>query len=383
MTMTDTQKKLARIRGQARAVFVDRAEVIDGLLKGMLACEHVMLVGPPGTAKSALARVLCNAILNAKFYTAMVGKTTTPEQFFGPWSLRGLKQDRYVRKYRGYLPTAHVAHLDEVFRASAASLDTLLKVIEERRFDTGEGEIDVPLRLVVGTTNTVPQSEELAAFWDRFALRYYVGRLRSRDDLLSLLGIQGEPSITETITLAELDQAVQETAQVAIPAHVLERMADVVITLRDSGYDVSERTMRKALKIMRAHAYLNGRSEVGVADLVVLADVAWDEPEQQPRILLAVLNASCPSLAKAREAADAAEEMVRGIPSYDGQNAPDVAAAGGLARQELQKLHADVQGAIVQAGDDGERESLEYEAGRITSALHEAGRLMAAFLPGV
>ena len=119
MTQTQTQQQIQQLRTELRSAFFERSSVIDGALTAIVAGEHVLLLGPPGTAKSALANTLCGAIDDAQFFQWLVTKFSTPEELFGPMSLKGLEQDRFRRNTTGKLPEAHIAFLDEVNGASA------------------------------------------------------------------------------------------------------------------------------------------------------------------------------------------------------------------------------------------------------------------------
>jgi len=342
MTTSPVQKKVVTIRGELRRAFVDRGSASDGLLLGMLTGENVILVGPPGTAKSALARVLCSAITGARFFGTLVGKTTAPEDIFGPVDLGELKAGRYVRRVERYLPAAHVAHVDEVFRASSAILDATLTVINEHKFADDGGERDVPLRLLVGTSNSVPEDGELAAFYDRFSLRFYVGRVGRRADRARLVAMTGEPQISASITLDELDQAIAEVQHVKVPDAWLDRFLDVWESLGRAGFDLSERKARRVIKLARARAYLSGRDEVASDDLAILADVVWHTPEQRAEVLRVVLEAGSPLYAKALEASDVASKLVASLP---GQSAKmiEITTAGARARQEIDRMLEDVK----------------------------------------
>src|SRR5713226_7758201 len=135
--MTDTQSKLATIRAELNHLFVERAELIDGALCALLSAHHVLIIGPPGTAKSMLAEELCQRVEDAHYFQWLLTKFTTPEEIFGAVSLKALEQDDYRRITADKLPEAHIAFLDEIFKASSSILNAILTIINERLFHNG------------------------------------------------------------------------------------------------------------------------------------------------------------------------------------------------------------------------------------------------------
>ena len=176
------QAKFVAARTDLAAALIERDDEIDLALTALVAAQHLLLVSPPGCVKSLLLDALLAWTGGTKF-AILLTKFTVPEEVFGPVSLAGLKEDRYVRVTTGKLPTADVAFLDEVFKASSAVLNTLLRILNERTFDAGDGVArPVPLKLCVAASNEWPSPEtgkELAAVFDRFVLRKAVAPIRS------------------------------------------------------------------------------------------------------------------------------------------------------------------------------------------------------------
>ena len=158
---------LDALRSALRARFVERDRVVDGLLIALLARQHVLLLGPPGTAKSLLARTLCESLEGARFFEWLLTKFSTPEELFGPVSLQALEAGRYERITDGKIPEAHVAFLDEVFKSNSAILNALLTLMNERMYHEGSAARPVPLQTLVAASNELP--DEAYRSLDRFA----------------------------------------------------------------------------------------------------------------------------------------------------------------------------------------------------------------------
>jgi MoxR-like ATPase len=277
------QDKLRKIREELQQLFLERAELIDGALAALLAAQHVLIIGPPGTAKSMLADELCRRISGATYFQWLLTKFTTPEELFGAVSLKALEADDYRRVTTNKLPEAHIAFLDEVFKASSSILNAILTIINERLFHNGRQVGPVPLLTLFGASNELPEDDELLALYDRFLLRFVVSYIAEDFRFLKMLQAQ-EPSEQTAITLGELRQMQAETRALAVPTIVVRGIADIRRELQKKNIVASDRRYRQSLSLLQALAYLNGRTAVAESDLFFLEHVLWKDPGERGEV---------------------------------------------------------------------------------------------------
>ncbi len=283
--MERTLEKLKKIRSDLKSRYFERDDVIDGAFCALLTGSHLLLIGPPGTAKSQLANEICRKITGARYFQWLLTKFTTPEELFGAVSLKGLENDEYRRVTSGKLPEAHIAFLDEVFKASSSILNTLLTIMNERIFYNGTEKVRIPLISLFGASNELPSEEdELEALYDRFLLRYVVDYIKEDFRFLKMLNTENEISVEGVITSEELDSCREEAGRVKLPSNILKLISRIRKDLAKKGITPSDRRYKQSVSLLKSRAYLEGRSEVSEDDLRFLENVLWREPGEKAEI---------------------------------------------------------------------------------------------------
>ena len=284
----DLSSRLQRVAESLDSQFLGKSEVIRLLLIAVVAREHAVLIGPPGTAKSALIRTLAE-LIDAKYFEYLLTRFTEPNEIFGPVDIAAFRDGHYRRKTEGMLPESEVVFLDEVFKANSAILNSLLSLLNERRYTSGGQIIECPLISAFGASNEVPSDESLSAMFDRFLLRIRSDHLDAYhfNELLQL-GVHHEVKKLRRskpqplLSAAHIHAMTEDLARrLSFSEAFLSSYKGLVFQIRAEGISISDRRVVKMLKLFAASAYIDGRSEADVSDLFVLKHI-WNAEDQAP-----------------------------------------------------------------------------------------------------
>ncbi len=278
--------------------FVGREEEARVLALAIISGEHVVLIGEPGTAKSALARRAAE-LINARFFKYLLTKFTEPDELFGPLDITALKQGKYIRITRNKLPEAEIAFIDEIFNANSAILNMFLTIMNERIVYDGYNEIRVPLWSMIAASNNVPDEPELQALYDRFLYKHFVKPI-SEDKWGELLDASwkieaGLYERAEPVLSMEDIRSLNKLLFEVNLEPIKEKLLKLYAIFEDQGIHLTDRRKGKALKAIAASALIDQRMTAKEEDLFVLKHITprdADEMEQAYAILLDEIKAT-------------------------------------------------------------------------------------------
>lgn len=295
----DLNQKIQVLRHELRRECLERELQIDALLALLVAKQHGILLGPPGTGKTFLIELICKTIDGAQFFSEQMSEFHKPENLFGALSPKKLMEDgEFVRNTNRKLSQATIAYLDEIWKGSTPLMNMLLAILNERVFYNPDPQ-KIPLRTLIGSSNELPEDNSSNALLDRFVYKQWVGYLEDDSSINTLWdrldrGIKSQ--IFTRLTLDELDAATIAASQIKI-SHLHPLLLNIKKRMESAGYkaqagallsdkqQVSDRKWPQIFGFLKAIAFVNGESEVTTGIIgEYLVDCLWFAPHQRDEI---------------------------------------------------------------------------------------------------
>ncbi len=321
------QEKIKTLLIQLNHGLVERENTLKAALLTVLAGENLLLIGPPGTGKSLIARRIADCLStrpdddhsdadyfkyltlgiqadnqhddnrpDTGYFEYLLTKFSTPEEIFGPLSITELKADRFKRNTAGYLPTVSVAFLDEIFKASSSILNALLTILNERVYHNGAEPQAVPLQALIAASNELPsEQEELSALYDRFLVRVFVDYV-SQDNLPRLFDKTGDMPALRPLSRSDLHDIRRAAEAVILPPEIIQAIQRIWAQHKDAFKEdrregLSDRRLKKIIKLLSVSAASNGRDEVDLSDVMLLKDCLWNHQDNAVKVREMVFSA--------------------------------------------------------------------------------------------
>lgn len=276
-------QKLQNISIELKDIFVEREEVIDNSIKALVTGQTVLLIGPPGTAKSALTNELCNRIQQGRYFSWLLNRSSDPSEILGPFSIKEMEQDKFLRVTANKLPEAEIVFLDEIFKCNEPTLNILLPMINEKVFYNDGQELKVPLVTLFAASNEFPEEESLLALYDRMIFRMYVdyiGDVQNKLKMFKTFLKKEEDESYTTVTLEEIELVRDALEVVEIDDSMLKEYIALINALLREGVRVSDRRQNECLRVLKTNAILNNRYKVDETDFKSLKSVLWNDLEE-------------------------------------------------------------------------------------------------------
>ena len=276
-------QKLQNISNELKDIFVEREEVIDNSIKALVTGQTVLLIGPPGTAKSALTNELCKRIEKGRYFSWLLNRSSDPAEILGPFSIKEMEHDKFLRVTTNKLPEAEIVFLDEIFKCNEPTLNILLPMINEKVFYNDGQALDVPLVTLFAASNEFPEEDSLLALYDRMIFRMYVDYIGDVQNKLKMfktfLNKDSNENYT-TVTLEELQIVRKALESVDIDDSMLKEYIALMNALLREGVIVSDRRQNECLRVLKTNAILNNRYSVNETDFKSLKSVLWNDLDE-------------------------------------------------------------------------------------------------------
>ena len=284
----------------------EKEHILSLSLLCCVAGESLFMLGPPGTAKSMVARRIKEVFADSSSFEYLMSRFSTPDEIFGPVSISKLKnEDVYERSVEGFLPTASVVFLDEIWKAGPAIQNALLTVINERIYQNGKCCIHLPMKMLIAASNELPAEDEgLEALWDRFLVRVISNNIENEEVFYKML-LDNENKHVEVSQSIKVSDSLfyewqSEISKVTVGKEILHILTEIRKCLKalceeedivPLDYYVSDRRWKKTVHLLQTAAFLNERRKVDYSDILLLRHMLWNKTETISKVCEMVCSA--------------------------------------------------------------------------------------------
>lgn len=309
--VTNTEKSTQNIRERIEILLkllneglYEKEEAIRLALLSAVAGESIFFLGPPGTAKSMISSRIHHAFKDGtKYFEYLMNEFSTPDEIFGSVKLKGLDEGIYEKNINGYLPEANVAFLDEIWKSGPAILNTLLTIINEKKFRNGDKVEKVPLQVLLAASNELPKEKAgLEALYDRFIIRTMVNpvSMENEDSFFALCEKSGKELVipenmkSNLLTIEEVQSWSEKIDEVVLTDKIKEVIMEIRRELEVKNQEkkreekekfyVSDRRWKKIIHLLKTSAFLCDRKEVDLMDLQLVTYCIWSTPKQREEV---------------------------------------------------------------------------------------------------
>jgi len=316
-----------------------KSSVIHGLFNGLISKHHVLILGPPGVAKSKLVGDFSKVVNGANYFSYLMTNYTTPEELFGPISFSALQNDKFERITNGMLPEANVAMLDEIWKANSSVLNSLLQLVNERKFKNGTQLKDVPLDILIGASNEYPEDSSLNALFDRFLLRFWVDSSWDSNSFATLIErVQTSKGTKQKLSRKEIIELQKAAKNIAWTKENNKMLVEIWSMLNSKQFSFSDRRWVQAIDSIKAEALLSDNKDVQPINFTILKDIMWDNHHDSKKIYGAILKIADEIGTHINELRTIVEELKGKASSNKFEEMTDVTTGVKYAKEKLDAL---------------------------------------------
>lgn len=318
--------------------FLERDEIIDCLFIALIGSEHILQIGPPGTAKTLLNKAFTACFKDFRFFKKQLTKTTNPDELYGPVDIEKYKQGVFARITKGKIPDVEIVDLDEVFNSNSAVQNLNLEAMNERTYDNKP----IPLQLMIGSTNTIPKSGDSDAFFDRFMIRIYADPIKDLKNFYELLELEDfDFNLPVQLTMQDIELLRNKLKEISIK-DVKEILGNMWQLLRSEHVEPSDRRFKKSVKLLKAKALLDGRTSVIEDDLNFLLFTLWNEKKEIRIVKTCIMKSISPKAAELADLEAQAISLNEGLKNLSSNNNNDLPKISEIIKK-MQKVESDIE----------------------------------------